>query len=212
MAQYVNKRTAHRWRLLPIMLGGVFCAFGSFWLLQAMQHQDVDARLGGPMTEPDYIVENFSFVRMTENGQPRYVVSGKRLEHIPLGDVSNVEKPVVQGTTPGRPRITMHADSARIFHAEDRVDLLGNVDVQRPATPDTEALRVRTEALTVLPDEEIIKTDKPIDMQLGEATVRGTGMVANNATQQVHLASRGQIVYPPRQERKTPPSKNEQKP
>jgi lipopolysaccharide export system protein LptC len=28
--------------------------------------------------------------------------------------------------------------------------------------------------------------------------VKGTGMVANNATQQLHLSSRGQIVYPPR--------------
>ena len=50
----------------------------------------------------------------------------------------------------------------------------------------------------VLPDEEILKTNQPIDMQLGAATVRGTGMVANNATQKLHLASRGQIIYPPR--------------
>jgi lipopolysaccharide export system protein LptC len=38
-------------------------------------------------------------------------------------------------------------------------------------------------------------------MQLGAATVSGTGMVANNATQKLHLASRGQIVYPPRAQR-----------
>ena len=35
MATYVYKRTAHRWRLLAVMLGAVFCAFGSFWLLEA---------------------------------------------------------------------------------------------------------------------------------------------------------------------------------
>ncbi len=192
------KRTAHRWRLLGVMIIGVFLAFGSFWLLQLMERDDGDARLGGPMNEPDYIVENFSFVRMTEDGKPSYVVSGKRLAHQQQGDVSEVEQPVVQGLTPGRPRTTVVANRGRIYHQEHRVDLLGNVDIQRPATPTSEALRVRTQALTVLPDEEIMKTDKPIEMQLGAATIRGTGMVANNATQKLHLASRGQIVYPPR--------------
>ena len=193
------KRTAHRWKLLTVMMLATFCAFGSFWLLQVMESEDGDARLGGPMTEPDYIVENFSFVRMTEEGKPSYVVSGKRLVHTPLGDVSNVEQPVLQGMTPGRPRMTIVANRAQIYHSEHRVELLGNVDIQRPATPTSEALRGQTQALTVLPDEEILKTDKPIEMQLGAAQVRGTGMVANNATQKLHLASRGQIVYPPRQ-------------
>ncbi len=198
MARYANKRTAHRWRLLSIMIGAVFCAFGSFWLVQLMESEE-ETRLGGPLNEPDYIVENFSFVRMTEAGQPRYVVSGKRLAHQPLGDVSVVEQPVVQGLAPDRPRMTMHADRARIYHEENRVDLLGNVDVQRPATPRSEAMRLRTEALTVLPDEEIIKTDRPIEMELGAATVRSVGVVANNATGRMQLGGRGKLVYPPRQ-------------
>lgn len=192
------KRTAHRWRLLTIMMIATFLAFGSFWLVQVMENGDSDPRLGGPTAEPDYIVENFSFVRMTEEGKPSYVVSGKRLAHTPLGDVSQVEAPVMQGMTPGRPRMTIVAKNAEIFHEEHRVELLGNVDIQRPATPTSEALRVQTQALTVLPDEEILKTTLPIEMQLGASTVRGTGMVANNATQKLHLASRGQIVYPPR--------------
>ncbi|WP_409268545.1 LPS export ABC transporter periplasmic protein LptC [Massilia sp. BHUDP2] len=195
------KRTAHRWKLLTIMMIATFCAFGSFWLVQVMEQEDAGARLGGPGDEPDYIVENFSFVRMTEEGKPSYVVSGKRLAHTPLNDVSQVEAPVMQGMTPGRPRMTIVANRAQLYHEEHRVELLGNVDIQRPATPTSEALRVQTQALTVLPDEEILKTDQAIEMQLGAATVTGTGMVANNATQKLHLASRGQIVYPPRAQR-----------
>lgn len=195
----VNKRTAHRWNLLAMIVIGTFFAFGSFWLLQLMQASDIDAQLGGPPDEPDYIVENFSFVRMTENGQPSYLVSGKRLAHIPNGDVSHVEAPVLRGVEPGRPPMTVVANNAQIHHEEHRVELMGDVDLQRPRTAQSEALRVRTQALTVLPDEEIVKTDLPIDMQLGTSTLVGTGMVANNATQQVHLSSRGKIVYPPRQ-------------
>ncbi len=197
MAILQNRRTSHRWRLLALMLTAVFFAFGSFWLLQAMQGDD-DASAGNAGNEPDYIVENFSFVRMTPTGQPRYVVSGARLAHHPVTDVSEVSKPVVESMAPGRPRMTMHADRAQIHHQENRVELMDNVDIVRPATPGSEGLRARTDALTVLADEEIVKTDRPVDMTLGASTVKSIGLVAENPTQKLHLG-RGQIVYPPRQ-------------
>jgi lipopolysaccharide export system protein LptC len=198
MAANVYKRTAHRWRLLSIMLIGVFFALGSFWLLQAMNNNDGVMQAGPHSTEPDYIVDNFSFVRMNETGQPRYVVSGARLTHRPVGDISEIEQPVVQSLAMDHPPMTMHAKRAQVRNTENQVDLIGNVDVQRPATPKAQSMRIRTEMLTVLPDEDLMKTDQPIEMQLGGATIRGTGMVANNATQQLHMASRGHIDYPPR--------------
>ncbi|WP_305824332.1 LPS export ABC transporter periplasmic protein LptC [Massilia brevitalea] len=197
MTTLTNRRTSHRWRLLALMLTAVFFAFGSFWLLQAMQADD-DASAANAGNEPDYIVENFSFVRMTPTGQPRYVMSGARLAHHPVTDVSEVSKPVVESMAPGRPRMTMHADRAQIHHQENRVELMDNVDIVRPATPGSEGLRARTDALTVLADEEIVKTDRPVDMTLGASTVKSTGLVADNPTQKLHLG-RGQIVYPPRQ-------------
>jgi len=197
MATFVNRRTSHRWKLLALMLTAVFFAFGSFWLLQALQSEDAD-NLGNAGNEPDYIVENFSLVRMTESGQPRYLVSGARLAHHPVNDVSEVSKPVVESMAPGRPRMTMHADRAQIHHQENRIELIDNVDIVRPATPGSEAMRARTSALTVLADEEIVKTDRPVQMQIGASTVNSVGLVAENPTQKVHLG-RGQIVYPPRQ-------------
>ena len=197
MATIANRRTSHRWKLLALMLTAVFFAFGSFWLLQAMQAGD-QASLGNAGNEPDYIVENFSFVRMTESGQPRYLVSGERLAHHPVSDVSEVSKPVVESMAPGRPRMTMHAERAQIHHQENRIELIDNVDIVRPATPTAEAMRARTEALTVLADEEIVKTDRPVEMKLGTSTVNSVGLVAENPTQKLHLG-RGQIVYPPRQ-------------
>ncbi|HAV37284.1 MAG TPA: LPS export ABC transporter periplasmic protein LptC [Massilia sp.] len=197
MATLVNRRTSHRWKLLALMLTAVFFAFGSFWLLQALQSEDAD-NLGNAGNEPDYIVENFSLVRMTESGQPRYLVSGARLAHHPVNDVSEVSKPVVESMAPGRPRMTMHADRARIHHQENRIELIDNVDIVRPATPTSEAMRARTSALTVLADEEVVKTDRPVQMQIGASTVNSVGLVAENPTQKLQLG-RGQIVYPPRQ-------------
>ncbi len=200
MSTHVYKRTAHRWRLLAIMLGGLFCATGSFWLLQLVNEQGLAVQLERS-NEPDYIIDNFSFVRMDKAGQPKYVVSGERLTHRPIEDISYVDKPVVQGMTTEHPRMTMHADRARILHEQDQVELIGNVDVERPGSANIKPLSIKTQRMTVLPDEEIMKTDLPVEMKLGAATVRGTGMVANNATQQVHLASRSHIEFPPRDKR-----------
>jgi lipopolysaccharide export system protein LptC len=197
MATYVNKRTAHRWRTLAMMLVGVFCALGSFWLLQLMTGQEQVTQLGRT-NEPDYIIDNFSFVRMNEAGQPRYVVSGDRLTHRPVDDISEIEQPVVQSMATEHPRMNMRSNHARVLHELDQIELTGNVDVRRPAGTNTKAMQLRTEALTVLPDEEIMKTDRAVEMTLGAATVRGVGMVANNATQQVELASNGHLTWPSR--------------
>jgi len=197
MAHASYKRTAHRWRLLALMLTAVFCAFGSFWLLQVMQGED-NTPGGSAGNEPDYIIDNFSWVRMSETGKPRYVISGERLTHHPVDNTALVDKPVVQSLTVEHPPMTMTAEHALVSQNQNQIDLTGNVDIKRPAGAKSEPLRIRTEALTVLPDEDIVKTDKAIEMQLGASSVAGVGMLANNATQQVHLGGRGQIIYPPR--------------
>jgi lipopolysaccharide export system protein LptC len=194
---YVNKRTAHRWRLLALMLAGLFFAFGSFWLLQVMRGGD-DPHNVNVGNDPDYIIDNFSFVRMSEAGQPRYVISGERLTHRPADNTSVIDKPVVQSMSTDRPHMTMTANIANVNQDQNQIDLIGNVDISRPGSKTSQPLRIRTEALTVLPDEEISKTDKPIRMTLGAASVTGVGMVANNATQQLTLGGRGELIYPPK--------------
>ncbi|ALK95500.1 lipopolysaccharide assembly protein, LptC-like family [Massilia sp. WF1] len=197
---YVNKRTAHRWRLLALMLAALFFAFGSFWLVQVMRGGD-DVHNVNVGNDPDYIIDNFSFVRMSETGQPRYVISGERLTHRPANNTSVIDKPVVQSLSVDHPHMTMTADTAHVNQDQNQIDLVGNVDITRPGSATTQPMRIRTEALTVLPDEEISKTDKPIQMTLGAASATGVGMVANNATQQLDLGGRGRIIYPPRSAR-----------
>lgn len=203
MAPASYKRTAHRWRLLALMLTAVFCAFGSFWLVQVMQGEE-GAHGANAGNEPDYIVDNFSWVRMSEAGKPRYVISGERLTHRPADNTALVDKPVVQSLTDEHPPMTMTSDRALVSQNQNQIDLTGNVDIQRPAAAKAQPLRIRTEALTILPDEEIAKTDRPIHMTLGGASVDAVGMVANNATQQIELGGRGKMTYPPRQPRASP--------
>jgi len=191
-----KSRTAHRWRLLFTLTVGIFIALGSFWLLEVVQREDPKLG-GGDLSEPDYIVEKFSFVRMTTEGKPHYLFYGAKLTHHPEGDVSLVERPMMQNMTPGEQPMMINSLTATIRHQENVVDLLGRVDVLRPASPTAQYLRLKTEALTVLPDEDRMRSNQKVVMTLGQTTVAGMGMEANNATRQIQFKGRGQIVVPP---------------
>ncbi len=193
----MHKKTAYRWRLSAVLMAGVAFAVGSFWLLTVMQGNEVNMHAAAMRNEPDYIVEKFSFVRMTEGGAPHYIFSGAKLTHRPVDDASDVEAPQLRAMNPDQPVTTISAQHAHITHADNIVRLQGNVSVQRPSAPGVQNMTLTTEALTVLPDEDRMETDKAVDMVLGRHTVRGVGMQADNATQKIHIAAQGKMSLAP---------------
>lgn len=180
------------------MMTAAFVAFGSFWVAQLMEN-DPGISSDALKNEPDYIVEHFSVVRMSPTGQPRYIVSGEKLTHRPLNDTAEIEKPLVQSIGEGVPPTTIRAKRARVDHGNTQVHLMGDVDIDRKATATTKPVRMRTQALTVYPDDDQMKTDQPVEVVSGGATMTGTGLFVDNTTRQVNVSSRVRIVYPPRQ-------------
>lgn len=200
MNRAMHKRTAHRWRLATLMITGVVFALGSFWLVQVINRGGDVAQGDVPKSEPDYIVEKFSFVRMTLAGQPRYIVSGDKLTHQPSDDSLDVEQPVVLnlGETQPQPPMTMRAKRGHIDQAKSVVQLMGDVDIQRPQQGAVKSLALKTEALTLFTDEDRMETKQPFQLVMGNTTVSGVGMKANNATGRLDVQSRMQLSFPPR--------------
>ncbi len=194
----MRKRTAHRWRLSLIMLVAIVFALGSFWLVEVVNQSGQKAQEDQHRNEPDYIIERFSFVRMTKTGQPSYIIAGDKLTHRPIDDSSDIDKPTMHSLSGDQPPLNMRADSAHVDQDNTRVKLTGKVDVMRPATANSKAMRMTTPALTVYPDEDRMETDQPVELKLGASSASGTGMTADNATRQVKLGGRGQLDIPPR--------------
>lgn len=192
-----NLRTAHRYRLSIGMILALLGALGSFWLLELMNRAGEDMAAGIKVDEPDYIVERFSYVRMTETGQPSYIISGDKLTHRPSDDSSEIDNPVVRSLSGDKPPMDIRARYARVDQDNTRVTLTKDVDIHRAASPTTRDMHLATEKLIIYPDEDRMETDLPVRMESGGATATGIGMQANNATRQVQLG-RGTIVYPPR--------------
>ena len=194
----MHKRTAHRWRLATIMIAGSVFALGSFWLVQVINRGELAGPADGLKTEPDYIVEKFSFVRMTLDGKPRYIISGDKLTHRPSDDSLDVVMPVVLNIASKQPPMTMNAKAAHIDQATNVVDLMGDVDIRRPPLGAAQGMTLKTDALTVFADEDRMETKQPFQLVVGSTTVAGVGMKANNATGRLDVQSRMQLNFPPR--------------
>lgn len=198
MSRANHKRTAHRWQVGAMLIGGVVLALGSFWLVQVINGGDIGKASDIPKGEPDYTVEKFSFVRMTPAGKPRYILSGDKLTHRPENDISDIERPVLQNLSETHAPMTITANSARIDQSRNVVELQQNVNIERPASPTGQHLRLKTEALTVYPDDEQMKTAAPVEMVSGANTMSGVGLFADNAKRTMNILSRARIVIPPR--------------
>ena len=190
--------SANRLRLALILVISSALAIGSFWLLEVMRKGADDGAPNVQRTEPDYYVEKFNFVRMSTTGKIRYKVVGEKLTHLPADDSYQIEHPVVQSLAQDTPPMVAHADRARVADNRKKIFMLGNVTLDRAASPTSGDFHMSTDNVLVLPDENIIKTDAPVILKMGKSTLSGIGMWASNTTQEFRLLSHVRGTISPR--------------
>jgi lipopolysaccharide export system protein LptC len=194
-----SELATRRFRILVTLALVTALALGSFWVLEVIRRSASDYVPNVARTEPDYYVDQFSYVKMSGAGIQKYHVSGKKLTHNPVDDTYDVTQPVLNSLSPGRPITTVRANRGHVNSDGSEMRLYDNVHLDRPAAPKSDALQVASEYMLVLPDDEVAQTDKPVTITVGPSVLKGTGMHFNNATRELKLASRVQgTIAPPR--------------
>lgn len=193
-------RSSSRFRLVAILAPLIAIALASFWALEVMRRSGGELAEPAARTEPDFYVEKFNYVKMTDTGEAQYHVSGSRLTHNPVDDTYDVADPVVRSVRSEGEPMTITARRAWVNSDSSEIRLFDNVHIDRPATPERERFQLRSQHLIVLPDDDVMKTDKPVKITQGESTLTGTGMLANNATRmfKLHNDVHGTYQPPPR--------------
>jgi lipopolysaccharide export system protein LptC len=193
-----NQRVAHRFRLSVGMILVLTAALGSFYLLELLNRAGEQMQADKRANEPDYIIENFSFVHMSKEGKPSYIIAGDKLTHRPIDDSSVVDKPRLHSLAADKPPMEILSQTARVDQGNSRVTLNGTVTIDRAEAPNAKSLHMATEKLVVFPDEDRMETDLPVKMKIGEMTATANSMRANNATREMHLQGAGTLVLPPK--------------
>ncbi len=147
--------------------------------------------------EPDAWTGKFVMVSSDRTGHAINRLSGDSMVHFPDDDSYDAVNPILIGVHPERPRVVSTSDTATMKEHGNLVILRGNAHIHRFPTAENSALDVRSEELTVLPEEDIIKTDKLADVKQGNSKMKGQGMIYNNKTQQLNVFANTDVTISP---------------
>ena len=170
--------------LLPLfgLLGG------TYWLnkqvLPDEQRSSAEKR-----HEPDATVENFSAIQLNEQGLPRFIMAAKKMEHFPDDDTTVLEVPRITILPTGQPSIHSIANRGTVSGKGDVISLYDNVEVLRNASAQREELRAHTEYLRIVPDKNLLTTDRTVKIVEGRNTLRATGLEIDNNARTIKLLS-----------------------
>jgi lipopolysaccharide export system protein LptC len=191
-------------RLMPLLLMALV-AGSTFWLVQVNSPREQDTGPRAKKHEPDYYMERFSATELAEDGSTKMRFTGDRMVHFEDDETYEVTKPAMRAFEAARPPVTGHADLGRMNAEASVIDLFGNALVVRSAGPDPKQdpkMTAASEYFRVLINEDIVKTDKPVELTRGPSVMNANGLVFNNVTREVQLLGnvRGTIVMAPRAE------------
>lgn len=140
--------------------------------------------------EPDYFVDRLRLLKANEAGDPALRIEAVRMRHYPDDLTIEFDEPHVVTLTDNRPAIRVDADRGRSPDTGEKTYLSGNVRIVRDADGNQAPLIVLTDAATVLVQEKVVLTDRPVDIRMGPNTLAGVGMRLDSKTRQLQVDSR----------------------
>lgn len=192
-----DTRPVNRARLYVIIVLTAVIALSSFWIVEVMRRTAEDAPVKRPAGEPDFYVEQFNFVKTSPTGQVQYHISGERLTHFPDTGSYAIQNPIVNSVLEEGPAMRTRADRATVNNNQTHIHLYDNVVSERPASATTSYFELRSNYVLILPEKDLMQTDKPVEVMFDQSRVTGIGMVANHATREVQVLSNSRAVYEP---------------
>ncbi|HCI13841.1 MAG: LPS export ABC transporter periplasmic protein LptC [Gallionellales bacterium GWA2_60_142] len=179
--------------LLPLLgLLGV-----TYWLDQQVRPEA--AKETGPLRhDPDAVMENFSAVRMNEQGEPRFVMYAAKMQHYPDDDSTTLDAPRLTSLSVGKPTVHAVSRRAEVSGSGEEVFMHDDVEVLREASAGRGEMTLQTDYLRVLPDRNWADTDRPVAIFDARNTIHGVGLEMDNEARTLKLLSQVRSVHEPR--------------
>ncbi len=180
--------------LFPLILMA-FIALITFWISKTVEQQGhkID---GSDRHDPDYTMENFTTKQTDEDGNLSYILDAVKMTHYPDDDSSLLEKPQFTQHIEGKHDIKISGDHGNVSSDGEEIEILGNVVVVREAFDDKGEMRVLTDKLTLFPDLELAKTERPVTItQAPKTIIHATGMIYDKNKQTFKLLHKVNAYY-----------------
>tara|TARA_S200000501_G_C20727920_1_gene701500 strand:+ start:38 stop:625 length:588 start_codon:yes stop_codon:yes gene_type:complete len=168
---------------------GTLIAIGSFWALELTERSGKNQKKKYNQNSPDFYVENFTYTKMSSNGETEYQISGKKLSHHPSDDSNTINFPIMKSFTKAGSEITLRADYAKVNSDSSELHLFKKVKFNQSKNLKNKAVLITSEYMLALPNQDIIKTDKNVAIKQGNSLLLGEGLFGNIVEQQFTLLS-----------------------
>ena len=146
--------------------------------------------------DPDYIITNFTTTTFDHEGKPLSVLSAARMVHYPDDDSTELHLPRVVQTKPKEPRMRVSAERGAVSTDGEEIFLYDNVVLVREADAERPEARLTTSFLHVLPDRNLVRTDREVTIVEDTRSLSGRGMEYNSESRVFTLMAevRGKFV------------------
>ena len=147
--------------------------------------------------DPDAIIENFSAIKLNEQGVPSFIMVAKKMLHYPDDDSTTLEAPRITMLSAEHPAIHASAKRGMVSSKGDEIFLHDDVEVLRDASAKQDQLSLQTEYLHVIPDQNLTDTDRAVTIVEDHTTVHAIGMEMNSETRTLKLLSQVRSEHVP---------------
>ena len=139
--------------------------------------------------DPDYIVKNISGIRQDYERNIHRAFFAKTMKHYIDDDITQLEQTRFINTETRAPLIRVHANQARLAGNGEDIFLTGDVTVLRGADADEDLLTMMTNYLHLIPDQNLVKTDRSVRISRLNTTINAIGLELDNNTGVIQLLS-----------------------
>lgn len=180
------------WFLLALL---ALLAALTYWVERAVQPPQ-PRNDGSSRHDPDYKLTNFSTTKTDRNGNPRHLLAAVEMVHYPDDDSTHLVRPRFTQYSANKPYTQIEGQRGVITGDGKNVYFMDNVKVVRGALRQRGELTVLTDFLHILPEQELVKTDRPVSiLQAPRTVVRGTGMEYNKKLGVLKLFKNVRVHY-----------------
>ncbi len=170
-------------------------AAGTFYLAEI-----ADRFRGEPVSRvasdlPDSFAETVLLNRTRDTGEPLFRLTAERIDYFSGDDSTLLKRPLLTSLDASQPVVTLSARLGRSSTGGGEILLFDDVRLLREASEREPALLITTDAAVLLPDSEIARSDRPVQVERGDDRLTGTGMEFNNSDRTLRVDAQVRALF-----------------
>jgi lipopolysaccharide export system protein LptC len=181
------------WFAIVLMLGVLAT---SYWYAQSLRGGNNDS---GRVGTVDFFAEQIALTGFDALGKPRYRLFADRMTHYGNSDDVDLTQPKLLSMRPEQPQVQAVSQSAHAQNNAETIEMVGDVVVTRAPDAQRPAMKLETQEMTVVPDDDHFWTKDPVRLTSGATVMTGIGMDYDNVSRHIELLADVKGLFPPKE-------------